>query len=190
MSITLPPVLAGPIVRRVEPRLFTVWIALSEPAAGTDSVEVKIWRGFQMSGPAAGAVVSGDPLVGSGSAPTRPFGKHLHIACVVVKIVAPAPPLDHGTIYSYDVTIKRSTGNQGLKSLGMLSDQPDAACTSRYAARRCTWLRDRPLADILHAAGEHRQSSDRARQLSPLEFGRLRCARVRRRHAHREFSES
>jgi hypothetical protein len=124
MPITLPPVLAGPIVRRVEPRLFTVWIALSEPASGTDSVEVKIWRGFQMSGPAAGAVVSGDPLVASGSAPTRPFGKHLHIACVVVKIVAPSPPLDHGTIYSYDVTIKRSTGNQGLKSLGMLSDQP------------------------------------------------------------------
>jgi hypothetical protein len=98
-----------------------------------------------MSGPAAGAVVSGDPLVASGSAPTRPFGKHLHIACVVVKIVAPSPPLDHGTIYSYDVTIKRSTGNQGLKSLGMLSDQPappPPADTPPALARAAT---DRPL---------------------------------------------
>jgi hypothetical protein len=124
MSITLPPVLAGPIVRRVEPRLVTIWIALRDAAVALESIEIKIWRGFQMAGPIPGSVASGDVVVASGSAQTRPFGKQLHVACVAVKIVAPQPPLDPGTIYSYDVTIKRSAGNQGLKSLGMLSDQP------------------------------------------------------------------
>jgi hypothetical protein len=125
MAITLPVVLAGPIVRRVEPRLFTVWIALRDAVASPDSVEVKIWRGIQTSGPAAGAVVSGDPLVASGTATTRQFGQHLHVALVVVKLNAPQPPLDPGTIYSYDVIIHRGGDTQNLETLGFLADQPE-----------------------------------------------------------------
>src|SRR5690348_3778530 len=118
MAITLPVVLAGPIVRRVEPRLFTVWIALRDAVNAPDSVEVKIWRGFQYPGPAAGAVSTGDPRVPSGTATTRQFGQHLHIALVVVKINSPTPPLDPGTIYSYDVVIHRGGDAQNLKTLG------------------------------------------------------------------------
>jgi hypothetical protein len=125
MAITLPVVLAGPIVRRVEPRLFTIWIALKDAVTGSDSVEVKIWRGFQTSGPAAGAVVSGDPLVASGSATTRQFGQHLHVALVAVKINSPTPPLDPGTIYSYDVVIHRGGDAQNLKTLKFLVDEPE-----------------------------------------------------------------
>jgi hypothetical protein len=40
--IDLPLVLAGPIVRRVEPSMASVWVALSEPR----SVELGIWLGI------------------------------------------------------------------------------------------------------------------------------------------------
>ena len=42
----LPLLLAGPIVRRVEPTLASVWVALSEPA----TVTLKIWEGRVTAG--------------------------------------------------------------------------------------------------------------------------------------------
>jgi hypothetical protein len=38
MAFQLPLILAGPIIRRVEPRLVSVWMAFSEPATVTLSV--------------------------------------------------------------------------------------------------------------------------------------------------------
>ncbi len=37
-----PVILAGPILRRVEPTLVTVWVALRESA----TLEIKLWNGL------------------------------------------------------------------------------------------------------------------------------------------------
>jgi len=106
---TLPPVLAGPIVRRVEPRACSFWIALRD---ASDSVTATIWRGIQSAGPAGGSVNSPDAAVASATVKTRRFGKQLHVALITVKIDSPAPSLTPGTIYSYDIQV----GSQGLRS--------------------------------------------------------------------------
>jgi len=113
---TLPPVLAGPIVRRVESRACSFWIALRD---ASDSVTATIWRGIQSAGPAGGSVNSGDPTVASASVKTRRFGKQLHVALITVKIDSPAPSLTPGTIYSYDIQV----GSQGLLQLGLLANE-------------------------------------------------------------------
>jgi hypothetical protein len=61
----LPLVLAGPIVRRVEPRLCSFWVALRQPA----TVTADVWPGIQAAG-AVGSIPSGVPKVANGSAPT------------------------------------------------------------------------------------------------------------------------
>ena len=115
MASTLPTVLAGPIVRRVEPKLASFWIALSAPS---DSVTATIWAGVQKAGAAAGTVQSGNAKVGSASVKTRRFGKHLNVALVVVKLDDSAA-LQPGAIFSYDIQV----GSQGLKQLGLLDDE-------------------------------------------------------------------
>jgi hypothetical protein len=112
----LPVVLAGPIVRRVEPRICSFWIALRDPA---DAVTATIWRGIQVAGAAAGTVASNDAKVASASVKTRRFGKQLHIALITLKMDSPAPPLAPGTIYAYDIQV----GAQGLKQLGLLTNE-------------------------------------------------------------------
>jgi hypothetical protein len=112
----LPLVLAGPIVRRVEPRSCSFWIALRDLS---DSVTATIWRDIQTAGPAGGSVNSGDPKVASATTKTRRFGKQLHVALITVKIESPAPPLTPGTIYSYDIQV----GSQGLKQLRLLENE-------------------------------------------------------------------
>ena len=116
---TLPPVLAGPIVRRVEPRACSFWIALRD---ASDSVTATIWRDIQSAGPAGGSVNSTDAAVASATVKTRRFGKQLHVALITVKIDSPAPSLTPGTIYSYDIQV----GSQGLQQLGLLANEaPD-----------------------------------------------------------------
>ena len=116
---TLPPVLAGPIVRRVEPRACSFWVALRD---ASDSVTATIWRGIQSAGPAGGSVNSTDAAVASATVKTRRFGKQLHVALITVKIDSPAPSLTPGTIYSYDIQV----GSQGLQQLGLLANEaPD-----------------------------------------------------------------
>ena len=109
-------VLAGPIVRRVEPRLCSFWIALRDPA---DAVTATIWRGIQSAGPIGGSINATDPKVASATVKTRRFGKQLHVALVTITIPSPAPPLTPGTIYAYDIQV----GAQGLKQLGLLSNE-------------------------------------------------------------------
>ncbi|MEO6526674.1 MAG: hypothetical protein ABIP93_08640 [Gemmatimonadaceae bacterium] len=116
----LPAVLAGPIVRRVEPRLCTFWIALSSPSS---AVTATIWRGTQMTGPIGGSVTTGDAAAGTTTTSTRRFGKQLHVALVTVKLDAPALPLQPGAIYSYDITVD----GKGLKQLGLLADETESS---------------------------------------------------------------
>src|SRR5215471_413842 len=112
----LPLVLAGPIVRRVDSRSCSLWIALRD---ASDTVTATIWRGIQTAGPAGGSVNSGDATVGTATVKTRRFGKHLHVALITIKIDSPAPSLTPGTIYSYDIQV----GSQGLKQLGLLANE-------------------------------------------------------------------
>jgi hypothetical protein len=107
----LPLLLAGPIVRRVEPALASVWVALSEPA----TVTLKIWEGRVTQG-SGNVLNTGDPTR------TVRAGDKLHIALPLIKILPTSPRLlEPGKIYSYDIEIKTATATHNLKSLGLLT---------------------------------------------------------------------
>ena len=100
----MPPLLiAGPI-RRTEPVLVTVWVALSAPA----TVEVRIWDGLVHDATSA-PLFSTElpalaPLANTGS--TVRIGDQLHIAVVTFKLPAPHALLPNRT-YSYNVILTR-----------------------------------------------------------------------------------
>ena len=73
----LPKVLAGPIVRRVESRSCSFWVALSREA----TVKALVWKG-ERNAPVSGA----DTPVGTGEAKTRTIGAALHVAVVTVDL--------------------------------------------------------------------------------------------------------
>ena len=54
----LPFVLAGPVLRRVEPRGVAVWIALSRPA----TVSMLVWEGLRKSGTSVVPIARSDPV--------------------------------------------------------------------------------------------------------------------------------
>lgn len=77
----LPLILAGPILRRVEPNLVSVWVALSEPR----DVEISLWDGLVRDDGAEGGNLfhtSQALLRPTGSQPTPAVrsGDHLFIA--------------------------------------------------------------------------------------------------------------
>ena len=101
----LPLVLVGPIVRRVDSQVASVFIALSRRA----SVELRIWEGVQVARAGQpGVVKSGASPVATGFTATRQFGENLHVAVVVADLT---PPLLPGRRHSYDLVI--NTGGQG-----------------------------------------------------------------------------
>ena len=83
--MSLPLVLAGPILRRVEPNLVSVWIALSRPA----SVTLTLWEGRTKAG-AADHLLRSDPAT-----PTMRFGERLQLEWQLDPAVSTArlPPL-------------------------------------------------------------------------------------------------
>lgn len=112
--MNLPLILAGPILRRVEPGLVSVWLALSEEA----TVKLTLWEGQAtadkpslLSGPAT-------------AAPTLRVGEKLHIVVVALKIPAESnKTLLPGRVYSYDVTLQTKSGKtENLKSQKLLQD--------------------------------------------------------------------
>ena len=108
---------AGPILRRVEPRLVTVWVALDRPCKLLLSV---------FPGP-------GQAAVATGAATTLRLGEKLHIGVVVAE---PTVPLNPGRNYSYDVGFQPQpsvpdavvlppadvTPSKTLGTLGLLAD--------------------------------------------------------------------
>ena len=107
----LPLLLAGPIVRRVEPALASVWVALSRPA----TVTLKIWEGRVSAG-------SGNVLNTSDPTRTLRVGDGLHVALPLIKILPTSPRLlEPGKIYSYDLQINTANATHDLKSLGLLT---------------------------------------------------------------------
>jgi hypothetical protein len=107
----LPPVLLGPLLRRVDARYVCVFIALSQPA----DVTVTVFAGrAQSTGPGA----ANAPSVGTQTRSTRVCGANLHAVVVDVEVPGLAPL----TRYSYDVVVSAGGQTKGLLALGMLSD--------------------------------------------------------------------
>ena len=111
----LPPMLAGPILRRVEPRLVTVWAAFSQPADVTLSVWTTIANGTASPGLFAGP----DPDFESAPTPTLRVADKLHISVVTVRIEPPAF-LAPETTPSYNLTFEIEGETHDLKSEGLL----------------------------------------------------------------------
>jgi hypothetical protein len=94
----LPLILAGPILRRVEPRLVSVWMALSEPRA----LQLNVFEGREQTGTGK-FVFLGAPKF-RGAANTLRLGEKLHVGVVVAETgPPPAQPLNPGINYSYNV---------------------------------------------------------------------------------------
>ena len=103
----LPLLLAGPILRRVEPTLVSVWVALRESA----TVTLTLWQDRVTAG-SGGVFLSSEP---PGTRTLR-VGKQLHIALATNKIPKTSPRvLQPGRAYSYDISIKTATEIRTLK---------------------------------------------------------------------------
>ncbi|HEX6054141.1 MAG TPA: hypothetical protein VFZ21_32950, partial [Gemmatimonadaceae bacterium] len=111
--MSLPLLLAGPILRRVEPTLVSVWVALRERC----DVRLKIWEGRAESGRPT-------PLAESLLTPTLRVGAQLHVLAVTVKLPdSGGVSFQPDSLYSYDLEITDSSGTQHtLDTLHMLED--------------------------------------------------------------------
>ena len=101
----LPLVLAGPVLRRVEPVRVVVWLATSVPAR----VRAGVWR-----------VGGEDELLGAGTAESLQVGRRLFVHLAAAAPRAGAFPA--GELLGYDVEVMPESGDGGgrLAELGML----------------------------------------------------------------------
>ncbi|MGW1786416.1 DUF7800 domain-containing protein [Streptomyces sp. NPDC002143] len=106
----LPTLLAGPILRRVEPTSVSVWVATSVASM----VEVGVWEGATAT--TAGFFGNGT-AAHRGSAPTIRLGPKLHLALVTLDLTA--TPLVPGVNYAYNVAFD---GVEDLSTLTLLED--------------------------------------------------------------------
>ncbi|MEJ2501778.1 MAG: hypothetical protein P8177_00440 [Gemmatimonadota bacterium] len=117
----LPLLLAGPIVRRVEPNRVAVWVALKEPRA----VRLSVFDAPVDTGPGDTLFAEPAALMSNTSRTVR-VGEHLHIA---VADAGSADPLLPGRIFAYNVSFgphgaASFSATEDLRSLGLLRDQP------------------------------------------------------------------
>lgn len=118
--MALPLLLAGPIVRRVEPRSVSVWVATSESC----EVRLGVWPGPVTAGTGPGVFQPGGEAAAGNQATVR-VGAKLHIAVVTATVGGSNQPLLPGTRYSYNVVLLRAGGARAdLPSLGLLVDRP------------------------------------------------------------------
>ncbi|MGZ3714322.1 MAG: hypothetical protein ACXVA4_02785 [Ktedonobacterales bacterium] len=88
---TLPLILAGPIVRRVEPRSVSVWVALTQRCLVTLRIYTRDAIGSELT-----------PVL-SGTRRTVRLGDHLHIAVITAMLPPGAAPLAQQHLYYYDL---------------------------------------------------------------------------------------
>ncbi|MBK9031043.1 MAG: hypothetical protein IPL61_06865 [Myxococcales bacterium] len=110
---TLPLLLAGPILRRVEPDVVAVWVATREPA----DVELAIYAGLVASTTNRALFDGATPLATPVTVPTLRVGAKLHVACVMATNVALLPE----QLYSYNIAFTAADGRHDLNSLGLLA---------------------------------------------------------------------
>jgi hypothetical protein len=116
-----PLMLAGPMVRRVEPGSVAIWVALKEAR----SVRVTVFEGPTNTGPGTG-VFTGGTTVFAGDATTVRVGERMHVAVVIAAPVSGGSSLTPGQTYSYNVSFGPSGATfsaiADLKSLNLLRD--------------------------------------------------------------------
>lgn len=115
-------ILAGPILRRVEPNLVAVWVALSEAC----SVKLSLWENQIEASDAEDSNLwfrSPDP-----GAKTIRLGDKLHIVVVTLRLPE-GKTLVRDRLYSYDleITPENQSTKQTLNSLGLLDNDPPNA---------------------------------------------------------------
>ncbi len=112
----LPLLLAGPILRRVEPGLVSVWVALSERC----DVRLQTWEGLVKSDSGA------PPFAESLNQPMLRVGAKLFVGEVTLELPdTTGKSFQPDTLYSYDLEITRPSinGLENLLTLGMLADR-------------------------------------------------------------------
>ena len=111
--MALPLLLSGPVLRRVEPGLVSVWVALSKAC----SVQLSLFDSMAKAGDTPKISRDADKV------DTIAIGDKLHLAVAVIKLVG-VDALKPGQLYSYDVALTEKATNQkhDLKSLGLLKD--------------------------------------------------------------------
>lgn len=104
----IPLILCGPILRRVDSQMASVWVALKEPRR----IKFHLYLGYSDSD------VNKNPDFSSGYIETLPVGEHLHIA---VAYVPTKGLLRNGGIYSYDLHFYTLGSETRVTSLGELN---------------------------------------------------------------------
>lgn len=114
----LPELLAGPILRRVEKRQVSVWLAFSE----SFHVTLKIWEGDNIKHE---GTVANQPAgaLATGEAPSLQIGTRLFVALVTATVDVPG--MIPGKVYSYNILLRSADApdsDHDLRSLKMLED--------------------------------------------------------------------
>jgi hypothetical protein len=110
---TLPFLLLGPMLRRVEADLASVLIATSRPC----TARLRVWQGD----------AAGEPGWVSTAQPTVSLGAHLHVVVVVLDLATGGTAETGsgsflpGTEHSYDVQLVEGTTTHDLGTLGLLA---------------------------------------------------------------------
>lgn len=119
----LPLILAGPIVRRVDANLCSIWLATSDAA----DVTLKLYNGITNVDGAGTPTTA--PYATSSKTTLRQFGKNLFIGIVQIEFKPPSggpsstgPFLTPGQLYSYDIEIVSGTKTTNLSTAGLLKD--------------------------------------------------------------------
>ncbi len=120
---TLPLVLAGPIVRRVEPAGATVWVALRRRR----SIRLEIYNGDPPNGQ---VVAHGTPQE------TVAVGANLHIACVTAK---PGVPFTAGASYQYNLFFDHVGTTDNIPNGGSLFTPQIIAASESEARIKLTY---------------------------------------------------
>jgi hypothetical protein len=94
----LPLILAGPILRRTEPRAVTVWVALKEPETVTLRIYTRDDTGYLAE-------------KFEGTHHTVRLGDNLHIVAVTARASANDEPLAWGALYYYDLFFQADVSN-------------------------------------------------------------------------------
>lgn len=111
--MALPLILSGPILRRVELGLVSMWVALSKAC----SVQLSLFEGLAKAGDTP--KLSRDAV----KVDSLAIGDKLHLALVMMKLTGD-DVLKSGQLYSYNISFTEKVGGakNDLKSLGLLQD--------------------------------------------------------------------
>src|SRR5689334_1153364 len=101
----VPLIICGPIVRRVEPEIVSVWVALKEPR----EIELELYTGYCV--PSTPDFPEKVVAFKSEKKPCLRIGENLHIAVAVIESAGLFTP---GQIYSYNLIFHDTRPNPAL----------------------------------------------------------------------------